>query len=98
MTGDDRGVGEGGDEDRAAFALKGFHLLEGVADRRAEHHLSAVVADRFDLGLNRVLGHEDGAFDAGLSGRPGETLTVIAGGKGDDAVRLFARARAGGPR
>src|SRR5262249_43947755 len=44
LTGDDGGVGKGGDEGGAGVAAAGFHRLEGRADVGAEADLGAVAA------------------------------------------------------
>ena len=85
LAGHDARVVEGVHEGRAALhdvrARGSDSVVEALA---AEHDRRAVPPRRVDLGHRGSLGNEDGGGDACLARRPGNSLAVVAGARGDD--------------
>ena len=54
-----------------------------------QHHMGAVAAGGLDLAQGRSFGNADGGGNAHIAGGKGHTLSVVSGGAGNDAPRLF---------
>ena len=99
LPSDDVDVVERVDQDRAGL---GFELLgphEALVDRGTDElDVGAVGAGRVLLRDRSAVGHEDGGLDAEQLGRERDTLGVVAGAGGDDALGALLLGELGDPQ
>ncbi len=96
LAGDDVGIVERVDEDRAGLVFQLSRMsIGGVETVAMQHDVAAQRADGGDLDARRGGRHDDGGGRVATRRRQGHALRVIAGRGADDPSRQFAFGHAG---